>query len=1518
VIPIKGVIAIQVKVAVAQAQAALAGLKGTIAQLQGTLGGINTANGMLSSAQGTAAKSANSLTNRLKESGKAAMKSASQFQWYSRQLMYNVALPLLVAGGYAGKWALETQAAMIKVSKVYGDLTMDPKKKKAELDALAGYFEAVSNRYGMLQKDVIAIGAEWAAAGAKSVGLAEATKLTVETMILGEMSAEESTKALLSIQAAWGLSASQLKSTIGELNLVENQTTITMQGLIEGFVRTGSAARIAGLSTGDLAALFAALVPAAGNATVAGNSLKTILSRLAKPTASAANGINFLLKSLNLTMDSKKWTTMGARQQLELLAGSFSKLDKNQQQQIATDISGRQQYNRFVQLMNALSDANSNYYIAQDALRQGKEKINGVTFRQIQYERELNQVLQSNPQQIKIVLAQLQNMAIRGIAPLIPYFIAFIGYVKQVGVWLGNLPPAIKNFVASAALFALIATLVMKIISPFKLLFGMLAEAVPPIMRIGKFIIVALVNPWGIAVAAIIAIVAVLINFFPQQWNALVGAVVNIWNGFIQYMDDTSNVFGKIISNIIDAWFALPYSVRQAMQAVVNIVAAAAQAIYNLFSYINPFAHHSPSLVENVTRGMQVIVSQFNKLTGVSDPIMKAYADIAKFKDLMATFRNGKAVDLEFADDLKKIKGINPAALTTAKEMIKDIKALQKQLDGLQKELDAQQAVVDAWQAKLDAANSALDEQQTILDGLNDTVSYYQGLIDDANNSIQTFADTSITGMGALNDQIEANTEAQNALKLSMAQMEAASGGFDTVKDRMAALNGEMETLTVSRDQLVKAGAGSEILSQYNKQIDAIQAQKDAIYSTADAYTKMSQELSDLQKQGDVLDLTKSVNYDPLTYQIDKLANAQKEMDYKDIVAGIQNAQQAVKDYTPDLEAATAAMKDQEAVVYSLTQERNAIQAQYDIESAKLDIIKAKYDKVTDAINALKDALQQMSSAASKANGGLGIKKGGAGGGYPGGGPKLTGKTTSIKDMAGGTAKDIKNLTDKLNGIADGLDFTKPIRKAWDNAVKWWLDNIQPALDDVGKGISNWFITTNWSGIFAPITNAWDVITKFFGDDFKVAWDKFMAGIQDFTKNAAPGFSEFWTKIQPLIGDVGTILWQTFETIGVIAGVILKILLFIWNSVVQPLMAGAGSIFSDVMKALSGIAEFLDGWLSQGSFEEKMGKVLHGILTFADGIMHAASDMITGIGNAAISILVNLGTAIWSVLGPALTTLWNNISNWFASLLQIPWIATFVNWVNTSFVGMRNWIIKTVSDIVTGIGSWFSHLPGNVAKWIGDTVRGAVAWFRSMPGKILVALVTLSTSLSTRAISWLASIISGLGKKVSDVITWFKNLPGKILGALGDLGTILFKAGQSVIQGLWDGLVDMWNRCKTWITGIADWIRQHKGPISADYELLQPAGAAIMAGFNKTLLAGFKDTKSLVGEVTGMFKGADLSNTLRKAALGSTSNIAPSTITNNSPVSNRNVIIQKATFEFPNVKNGKDAQDFLDNLEALL
>lgn len=455
---------IQIRVAAAQAQAQVKMLEAQIASLTRKLAIANAAGSAMTGG------------------GIAALGAwGSKLQWAGRQLQYNFTMPILIAAGAATKFALDNEAQMTRLRKVYGAGSQGASFYAKEIDALGRSFEAMSNKFGVARSDVIEIAADWAAAGASGIALAKSTKLTIETMILGEMEATDATRALIAIQAQFRFSTKQLTETIDTLNMIENETGVTMADLVTGFEKAAGVARDAGIDVRHLGAMMAALVPAAGTASQAGNSIKTMVSRLLSPTKEAAE----VLGLMGISMKDMSWQSLNGVQRLEKLSASFVKLDDAQKAAVSSTVASRWQINRFSQLMEDMANKNGYYAKALNATSDALKN-------QAQKEFELQAVLESSPRKLQQIWVVMQNLLANAIVPLIPTLIRLGHSIASIFQAFGKLDPNVKKLVVGFLLALAAVGPLVKIVGAFALLISIVAttvkHAIMPFMLLGKAI----------------------------------------------------------------------------------------------------------------------------------------------------------------------------------------------------------------------------------------------------------------------------------------------------------------------------------------------------------------------------------------------------------------------------------------------------------------------------------------------------------------------------------------------------------------------------------------------------------------------------------------------------------------------------------------------------------------------------------------------------------------------------------------------------------------------------------------------------------------------------------------------------------------------------------------------------------------------------------------------------------------------------------------------------------------------
>jgi TP901 family phage tail tape measure protein len=117
--------------------------------------------------------------------------------------------------------------------------------------------------------------------------LIAATEQTLRLATLGLMEYDDALEATVSIQTAFRVSNEDLAETIDFLNVVENETILTMQDMAEAIPRVAPVIKGLGGDVKDLAVFMTALREGGVSAEQGANALKSGLGRLINPTKAA-------------------------------------------------------------------------------------------------------------------------------------------------------------------------------------------------------------------------------------------------------------------------------------------------------------------------------------------------------------------------------------------------------------------------------------------------------------------------------------------------------------------------------------------------------------------------------------------------------------------------------------------------------------------------------------------------------------------------------------------------------------------------------------------------------------------------------------------------------------------------------------------------------------------------------------------------------------------------------------------------------------------------------------------------------------------------------------------------------------------------------------------------------------------------------------------------------------------------------------------------------------------------------
>lgn len=356
-------------------------------------------------------------------------------------------------------------------------------------------------------------------------------------------------------------------------------------------------------------------------------------------------------------------------------------------------------------------------------------------------------------------------------------------------------------------------------------------------------------------------------------------------------------------------------------------------------------------------------------------------------------------------------------------------------------------------------------------------------------------------------------------------------------------------------------------------------------------------------------------------------------------------------------------------------------------------------------------------------------------------------------------------------------------------------DEFNQALMDLGMTDVAKQAATSTSTIEGAMGNLEAAVTGGLTDAFNLFKPAVTGGINaaaaavtGLATTGVQGLQTFFTQVK----DTGA--FTSLQTAAQSVGTGLQSL---WNgimNVVNAMTGGqpAGVAFGNVLNTVSTAAQTVGGWLKTA------GNWISQNLDLVTPLVAAVGGAVAVV--TAVTTAMQLAAAAQAVLNAVMAA--NPI------MLVITLIAALVAGL-TYFFTCTN----------TGKAIWSSF-----TNFIAGCVSGILGWFNGLGSSIGGAFNNAANSAKN---TW------------NGVVSWFRGIPGTIGGFFSGAGTLLYNAGASIISGFLNGLKSMWSNVTGWISGIGDWIKAHKGPISYDRRLLIPAGQAIMTGFAQGLNTGF-------------------------------------------------------------------------------
>jgi TP901 family phage tail tape measure protein len=391
-------------------------------------------------------------------------------QWAGRQLTVGLTVPLAAFGAQAAKAFREADQELVRLTKVYGDVAGSSAAELSKVrNDVVQTSKEISAAMGVSFKETIGLAADIAATGKTGDELLGSIKETTRLAVLGEVDRQEAMKATLAIQSAFKQNTDELSQSINFLNAVENQTSTTLNDLVEAIPKAGPVIQGLGGSVQDLALYMTAMREGGINASEGANALKSALASLINPTDVAVGKFKTLGIDLLGIVNNNAGNLTGT---LMALQGALDSLDPLQKQQAIEQLFGKFQFSRLNALFENLGRQGSQTLQVLDLMKASSGELADVAGR------ELTAVTESASGKYRRALESLKASLAEVGEQFLTINTTLIQVIDKIVQFATNLPKPVKQILALLGGVTAIAGPLIMITGVLANFFGYMAKGV--------------------------------------------------------------------------------------------------------------------------------------------------------------------------------------------------------------------------------------------------------------------------------------------------------------------------------------------------------------------------------------------------------------------------------------------------------------------------------------------------------------------------------------------------------------------------------------------------------------------------------------------------------------------------------------------------------------------------------------------------------------------------------------------------------------------------------------------------------------------------------------------------------------------------------------------------------------------------------------------------------------------------------------------------------------------------------